>query len=393
MSAPAALDLAANVPFHPLADIFPLMKGAEFDRLVADIKANGLLHPIIIYQGMILDGRNRYRACRLAGVPVRTEPDHGTDPVKYVLSVNLQRRHLNDSQRAMVAAKLANLNHGQRPASLANLQVSPVTQPEAAKALNVSPRSVADAKKVQDKAAPVLVERVESGEIAVSVAAKLADLPADKQEALAQASEPELRSAGKAARREQREIDQAAATEAASKQIGSTLYGVIYADPPWRFDPRSRKTGLDRAADNHYGTMATDDICAIEVPAADNAALFLWATMPMLTHALRVMEAWGFAYKSGFVWVKDKIGTGYWARNKHELLLIGTRGDIAAPAPGTQFESVILHATARHSAKPAVFAEMIEQMFPTARLLEMFAREPRAGWDVWGAEIAPKEAC
>lgn len=166
-------------------------------------------------------------------------------------------------------------------------------------------------------------------------------------------------------------------------------YGVIYADPPWRFEPYSRDTGMDRAADNHYPTEDSNDIQSLVVPAADDCVLFLWATVPMLPEALAVMTAWQFEYKSHFVWCKDKAGTGYWNRNRHELLLIGTRGDIPAPAPGYQYESVIDAPVGEHSAKPIGFREMIEEMFPTLPKLEMFARGGKIeGWDRWGNEVA-----
>jgi N6-adenosine-specific RNA methylase IME4 len=231
-----------------------------------------------------------------------------------------------------------------------------------------------------------LIERVEAGEIAVSVAAKIADLPAARQELLASADEATLRNASKQARRATRADELGEATRAASAALGSEVYGVIYADPPWRFAPYSRDTGLDRSADNHYPTMTTDDICALEVPAAEDAVLFLWATAPMLPEALAVMQAWGFAYKSHCVWAKDRAGTGYWFRNAHELLLVGTRGSVPAPAPGQQYGSVIELAVGRHSEKPAGFAEMIEEMFPNIPAIELFARQPRAGWDTWGNE-------
>jgi N6-adenosine-specific RNA methylase IME4 len=100
------------------------------------------------------------------------------------------------------------------------------------------------------------------------------------------------------------------------------------------------------------------------------------------------MEAWGFAYKSQFIWLKDRPGTGYWSRNIHEILLVGTRGSVPAPAPGEQYKSVIEAAVGRHSEKPAVFAEMIKEMFLNLPAIEMFARGPRLGWDVWGNEAA-----
>src|SRR5262249_17927131 len=127
--------------------------------------------------------------------------------------------------------------------------------------------------------------------------------------------------ATKAKRRAEREL------ELASKQIAlpSQRYGVIVADPEWRFEPYSRETGMDRAADNHYPTSITDIIAERDVTsiAADDCVLFLWATVPMLRDALRVMEAWGFEYKSHAIWDKMHIGTGFWFRNRHELLLVG----------------------------------------------------------------------
>lgn len=166
-------------------------------------------------------------------------------------------------------------------------------------------------------------------------------------------------------------------------------YGVIVADPEWRFEPWSRSTGMDRAADNHYPTSCTEVIAARDVPsiAADDCVLFLWATAPMLPHALAVMDAWGFNYVSNYVWAKDKIGTGYWNRNKHEHLLVGTRGKIPAPAMGTQWPSLIEVGVGEHSAKPVAFLSMIETYFPTLPKIELNRRGPaKLGWDAWGLE-------
>jgi N6-adenosine-specific RNA methylase IME4 len=166
-------------------------------------------------------------------------------------------------------------------------------------------------------------------------------------------------------------------------------YGVILADPEWRFEPYSRVTGMDRAADNHYPTSAPDVIAARDVAsiAADDCVLFLWATVPMLREALLVMQAWGFDYKSHTIWDKVHIGTGYWFRNRHELLLVGTKGAIPAPAMGDQFGSVLTIARKEHSAKPEQFLEMIEEYFPTLPKIELNRRgPPRPGWDAWGNE-------
>src|SRR5262245_38111107 len=108
--------MSTELKFHPLADIFPLMEGAEFDALVADIKTNGLREPITLYEDMILDGRNRYRACEAAGVtpgfrvansgPVNLARPHITDPLAYVISANIHRRHLTAEQKRELIARL-----------------------------------------------------------------------------------------------------------------------------------------------------------------------------------------------------------------------------------------------------------------------------------------------
>jgi N6-adenosine-specific RNA methylase IME4 len=165
-------------------------------------------------------------------------------------------------------------------------------------------------------------------------------------------------------------------------------YGVILADPEWRFEPWSRETGMDRAADNHYPTSELEEIKARDVAsiAAADCILFLWATSPMLPQALEVMRAWGFAYKSQAIWAKDRAGTGYWFRNEHEILLVGTRGNVPAPAPGTQWGSLISAPVGAHSEKPAEVYEMIEAYFPNLPKIELNARACRDGWDAWGLE-------
>lgn len=173
------------------------------------------------------------------------------------------------------------------------------------------------------------------------------------------------------------------------RELPGEKFGIIVADPEWQFQPWSRITGMDRAADNHYPTSCLEVIMSrpVEKIAADDCVLFLWATQPMLPHALAVMDAWGFDYKSNFVWCKDRIGTGYWNRNKHEHLLIGTRGKPPAPTMGTQPESVIIAPATKHSAKPEVALDIIDRWFPNLPKIELNRRGPaRPGWKAWGNE-------
>jgi hypothetical protein len=167
--------------FHPVANIFPLMEGKAFDEFIEDVRSNGLREPVTLHpDGRVVDGRNRYRACERVGIePVyRTwdESVHG-DLVKFVCSLNLQRRMLDESQRAMVAAKIANLGDGQR----ASATPMGVAQPEAAAMLNVGTTSVQRARKVLKDGAASLVEAVERGDVSVRQAADIATLELAKQ--------------------------------------------------------------------------------------------------------------------------------------------------------------------------------------------------------------------
>jgi N6-adenosine-specific RNA methylase IME4 len=187
--------------------------------------------------------------------------------------------------------------------------------------------------------------------------------------------------------------------EARERELGKRIlalpdkrYGVTLIDPPWRFKTYSRDTGMDRAADNHYPTMTVEEIMALDVPSlmAPDAAMFLWTTVPFAAIAHRLIDHWDFEYKSQATWVKDDIAHGYWFRNRHELLLVATRGKVPAPAMGDQFDSVIEAAAREHSVKPDRVYEIIESYFPTLPKIELFARRARPGWDVWGAEAPVK---
>lgn len=161
-------------------------------------------------------------------------------------------------------------------------------------------------------------------------------------------------------------------------------YSVIYADPPWQYD-FSRSDS--RKIENHYSTLDASGIAALPVSdiAASECILFMWATAPKIKEALQVMEGWGFEYKTQFVWVKDKIGMGYYCRGQHELLFVGKRGNIAPPIPENRVSSVLHGKRTEHSRKPANVRRIIESMYPENSKIELFARDAPDGWDTWGA--------
>ncbi|MBA7667848.1 hypothetical protein ES703_75948 [subsurface metagenome] len=174
------------------------------------------------------------------------------------------------------------------------------------------------------------------------------------------------------------------------------LYNVICADPPWRYDFSETES---RSIEAHYKTLSVEEICsykdgngtAIQDKFAEDAVLFLWATQPKIREALQVIEAWGFDYKTGAVWVKDKFGMGYYFREQHELLFVAKKGNMPVPNPEDRPTSIINAPRLQHSRKPDEVYQSIEKMYPKGKYLEMFATRTRPGWKGFGLEVKEEE--
>lgn len=161
-------------------------------------------------------------------------------------------------------------------------------------------------------------------------------------------------------------------------------YQVIYADPPWRYSFSKSKS---RKIENQYPTMTVEDICKMEIPTDDNAVLYMWATAPKLEEAFKVMEAWGFKYKTHAIWDKQAMGMGYWFRGQHELLMVGVKGKFSPPSSSLRISSVISEKRSKHSKKPNKVRDYISSWYPESDRLELFARTTSEGWDVFGNEV------
>ena len=160
-------------------------------------------------------------------------------------------------------------------------------------------------------------------------------------------------------------------------------FGAIYADPPWVYDNQ----GTRAATGNHYGGLTVDELCALPVRelAAPDAHLHLWTTNAFLFDCPRIFDAWGFEFRSSFVWVKPQMGIGNYWRNSHEFLLTAIRGNAKRFSDRT-LKSWLDCDRSRHSEKPFIVRDYIRRASP-GPYLEMFARTPAEGWTVWGNEI------
>lgn len=341
------------------------MRAEEYADLIAGIRERGILVPLDVTEaGIVLDGRHRLLAALELGideVPVRSVAP--PDEFEYMVLAASQRRHLNASQLAALALDLSEYLEAKEAARRrrSHEQEAVATLPQArersrevgARLAGVSARTLQDAATVR-AADPVLFAAVKAGRIPAHTAAKRV-------------------------RRERR-----LAALPCPPPLPSGTFDLLYADPPWRSDNPSS----DWSPENHYATMTAEEIAALAVPAADDAILFLWAVNGFLPETLEVMRAWGFEYRTNMVWVKESVGLGFWARNRHELLLVGRRGGFPLPDEPDRPDSVIEAPRRRHSEKPACVYELIERMYPGATRLELFARSTRKGWEAWGNEVA-----
>lgn len=170
------------------------------------------------------------------------------------------------------------------------------------------------------------------------------------------------------------------------KPLPDRKYGILYADPPWRYEHSVSKS---RDIENQYPTMTLDEIKAVDINkiADTDCVLFMWVTSPKLSEAVEVLMAWEFTYKTCAVWIKDKIGMGYYFRQQHELLFVATKGKPVLPTPTDRVSSVFSFPRTTHSTKPPELYNIIDNMYPDMTKLELFSRgNDRENWEVWGFE-------
>lgn len=361
--------------YHEIANLFPLMQGDEFESLKADVRAHGLLEPIMLYtDGSVLDGRNRLRACIETGVAPRFEHWQGGDSITeltaYVVSKNMRRRHLDSGQRAAIAVQaedlVRRLEEEARERMLAGVAPSPVqmfaqgeqgkTREHLAGLFDTNHQYIQDAKRLKAEA-PERLEQVAAGETTLS----------------------------RAIRDHRRETQR---SRAATTIMPQGVYRVLYADPPWDYAQVIDKYG---PAERHYATMTLDELCMfgelVKGICDDNAVLFLWSTSPKLRDAFTVMDAWGFRYSGAmFIWDKVRHNFGHYNSVRHELLLICIKGS-CPPDTSQLVDSVqTIERSSEHSEKPEEFRQIIDLLYPHGNRIELFARQSVAGWDAWGAE-------
>ena len=366
--------------------LIPALSAEEYGQLEENILHDGIRDALIVWDGILLDGHNRYEIAQKYDLPYEVQEmnfDSRADAERWVILNQFGRRNLSAYDRSILALRLKPIiaaqakerqEEGINQYSLCQKSdKAPIdTKKEIAKAAGVSHDTIAKVEKIETQAPPEIKAAVKSGEMSINQAYQ-------------------------ATRREEKKAEvQKRIEEYAEVQTGvidiekpEKKYNIIYADPPWRYWESGNKNQSE-----HYKTMPIDDICSLPIKdiVAENSVLFLWVTYPILADAFRVIEAWGFKYSTAaFVWVKKNkaadspfFGCGAWTRANSELCLLATRGSVQRL--DATISQIVESPIEEHSKKPDIVRELIERLVGKLPRVELFCRNPADGWDVWGNE-------
>jgi N6-adenosine-specific RNA methylase IME4 len=357
-------------------NLIPALQPDEREHLETSLKTEGNRDPIIIWKEnqLLLDGHNRYDICTQNNIPLKPAnelsfPDRNAAMV-WIIQNQFGRRNLQVFSRGVLALKLEGLlkeqaktRQGTRtdliqniPPMLAGSSRDRETREIVAKTAHVSHGTLDKIKILQEKATPKQKEELVKGSKTVN------------------------------------QVYVAVRRDEVKEQVKKTewptgKYRVIYADPPWQY---SNNISADKFNDVelHYPSMPLNEICELPVSdmALDNSVLFLWVTAPFLEDSFKVINAWGFKYKTCFVWDKLVKTYGHYSGVRHELVLVAVKGS-CQPDISLQPDSVFSIKKTEHSAKPEEFRQTIDSLYPHGPRIELFARTKAPGWEVWGNEI------
>jgi N6-adenosine-specific RNA methylase IME4 len=364
--------------------LIPKLTTDEYNLLEESILADGCRDALVVWNGIIIDGHNRYEICSKHDLPYETTPiifDSKDEAKIWIINNQLGRRNLPSIDRGILALKkkeilakkakenqLSGLKQYQddavyeifpkRTDLLPTLAKSePIdTGKELAKEAKISDRTLDKIEKIAKESTPEIIQSIRDGDLTINKAYKEMKREEKREQIKEQFVEP---------------------------KIPNGLFDVIYADPPWKYEFAESS---NREIENQYPTMELKEIMDLDIPSADDCVLLLWATSPKLEEAMQILNAWGFTYRTCAVWDKEIIGMGYWFRQQHEILLLGIKGNPKCPDTKNRESSVFHEKRGRHSKKPSYYYEMIESMFPDKRYIEYFARNEREGWSSYGNE-------
>lgn len=361
----------------------------EYQLLEQSIINEGCRDAIVLWDGIIIDGHNRYAICTKHGINYKTiemKFDNRQSAKTWIILNQLGRRNISAflsvkyavdylkpliAEKAKAKQKTDGKDLGGTLCQKSDKGVIHTTK-ELALAAGVSHDTVHRVEKILEKAPKEVITKLSTGDISINQAYQQVR-KAEKVEAV------------------EKRIEEHKKVQTGTVDIYNTdkKYNIVYADPAWSYwDGGQKNQSL------HYTTMTIDDIKGLPVSniTDDNCILFIWVTYPILQEALEVIKSWGFNYSTcGFVWVKKNksgegnfFGLGSWTRANTELCLIATKGSILRM--DASISQVIEAPIDEHSKKPDIVRHLITKLVGELPRIELFSRKPAEGWDVWGNE-------
>lgn len=353
-------------------DLVPPLQQEEYDLLEKSILEEGCRDALVIWNGFVIDGHNRYRICSKHGIEfdvVEKEFDGREDTKAWIITNQFARRNLSPYQRCELALELEDIykekakekqkeHGGTAPGKTLNQKSDEVnTNKELSKIAGVSHDTMSKAKKIKKETPENIKQKLRQGDLTINKAFTYL---------------------------KRQEVQEKAKTVEPPKG----KYRIIYADPPWNYG--DKRDGKTTGAEDHYPSMTINELCNLPITKItdDNAVLFLWVTSPLLEECFEVIKAWGFKYKTSFIWDKVKHNMGHYNSVRHELLLVCTKGS-CLPDNRKLFDSVQSIEKTEHSKKPEKFRNIIDTIYTYGKKLELFARGKKdiGDWVFWGNEV------
>ena len=385
--------------------LIPPLTPDEYKQLETNCIEEGIRDAIITWNGYIIDGHNRYKIAQDWCLVFKLEPKEfkSEQDVKVWMILNqFGRRNIGNYTRAKLALELEDIfkekakeNQGKRTdicqisdksldlfseeKPVKKIEIQPIdTKKEVAKVANLSHDTIAKVKKIEEKAAPEIKEKLSTGELSINQAYQ--DIKKEeKKEELKEKKEQYFERVESVTKNEFK-VDIFNTNE---------KFRVIYADPAWSYNDKQETPQLGGAA-KHYDTMSISELCQLPVKniSEKNSVLFLWVTSPLLEDAFQVINAWGFKYKTSFIWDKVKHNMGHYNSVRHEILLIATKGS-CVPDNKKLYDSVqCIERNDNHSEKPIEFLNIIDDIYQYGNKIEMFCRKiKKQNWYGWGNEL------
>lgn len=371
-------------------NLIPALSAEEFKQLEENCLAEGIRDAIITWHGYIIDGHNRYEIAtkhKLKYESIEKSFDSEEDVKEWMIHNQFGRRNLSNYQRSVLALELESVfsarakeKQGQRTdIKQISAESKPIeTRKELAKVANVSHDTIAKVKVIQATATPEVKAKLSTGEVSINQVYQ--DIKKEEKREQQEVKKQEYEQRVETITKNEFKVD-----------IFNTKekFRVIYSDPAWSYNDKQDTPQLGGAA-KHYDTMSVSEICSLPVNeiSEKDSVLFLWVTSPLLEDAFTVIKAWGFKYKTSFVWDKVKHNMGHYNSVRHEMLLIATKGS-CTPDNKKLYDSVqSIERNDNHSEKPIEFLNIIDDLYNYGNKLEMFCRNIKKDkWYGWGNEI------